>query len=300
MSKYNIEGNIDFYSELYKSLDTEDDVNNDENICLITNQPLTSFFVKMDCGHKFNYIPIYNDLVNHKQKFNNLEGDGKLNYNEIRCPYCRNKQIGLLPYHEELQLKKIPGVNYIHPDKEKYNQNYIRCDFLLENIYFNNDMPEAEANIKNKGNVKYYLCSHSGTQISGENYGDEKCYCFFHKKQILTKHKKEYILKQKQESKQKKIKEKEEAKQLKEELKQKVKDEKQKTKEESKQKKPKKVNDEILGVENVILGPSNICVGCKSILKTGANKGNMCNLKIFENDLCKRHYNNKISIIKDE
>ena len=29
---------------------------------------------------------------------------------------------------------------------------------------------------------------------------------------------------------------------------------------------------------------------CKIILKTGINKGNLCNTKIFKNNCCKRHY----------
>ena len=70
MNKYNIEGNISFYDELYKSLD--DDVGQDaenEEICLITNMPLTDTHFKMQCGHKFNYKPLFLDIKNHKQKF---------------------------------------------------------------------------------------------------------------------------------------------------------------------------------------------------------------------------------------
>lgn len=71
MVKYNIEGGLDFYAELYKSLDIEEceqKTEEDENKCLITNQQLTDKHIIMDCGHKFNYIPLYNDIVNHKKK----------------------------------------------------------------------------------------------------------------------------------------------------------------------------------------------------------------------------------------
>jgi hypothetical protein len=68
--KYNIEGDIDFYSEL--SADTESSVQSD-NICLITHEQLLDNHVKMTCGHTFNYIPLYNDVLNHKTKFNNME-----------------------------------------------------------------------------------------------------------------------------------------------------------------------------------------------------------------------------------
>ena len=108
MNKYNIEGGIDFFAELYKSLDIDDceeKNEDDKNRCLITNQLLTDKYIVLECNHKFNYIPLYNDLVNHKGKFNFMEGtNSKLNINEIRCPYCRNIQSGVLPYYEELGL----------------------------------------------------------------------------------------------------------------------------------------------------------------------------------------------------
>jgi len=76
MNKYKIEGNVDFFAELYKSLDTkefEEKIEDNNNYCLITNNPLTDKHVSLNCGHKFNYIPIYNDLVNYKTKFNYME-----------------------------------------------------------------------------------------------------------------------------------------------------------------------------------------------------------------------------------
>ena len=86
------------YDELYKSLD--DDVGQDaenEEICLITNMPLTDTHFKMQCGHKFNYKPLFLDIKNHKQKFNVMEGSGsKLGQHQIRCPYCRSKHTGTL------------------------------------------------------------------------------------------------------------------------------------------------------------------------------------------------------------
>ena len=42
---------------------------------------------------------------------------GHLKMNEIRCPYCRKKQIGVLPYYEELNLEKVCGVNHIDLNK---------------------------------------------------------------------------------------------------------------------------------------------------------------------------------------
>ena len=37
--------------------------------CLITGEPLTEPIVELNCGHKFNYLPLYKDVLNFKQKF---------------------------------------------------------------------------------------------------------------------------------------------------------------------------------------------------------------------------------------
>ena len=40
----------------------------------------------MECGHKFNYLPLFNDIKNHKQKFNGMEGtSSKLDLNQINA-----------------------------------------------------------------------------------------------------------------------------------------------------------------------------------------------------------------------
>jgi hypothetical protein len=308
MTKYNIEGGLDFFTELYKSLDIEEEefkTDEDKNLCLITNQPLKENYFKMECGHNFNYIPLYNDLKNHKQKFNSMEGTtSKLFTNEIRCPYCRKKQTGLLPYYEELGLNKINGVNYIDTNiktpKSSYN-NYNTCEFLNQNMCFDpsgNNPVETDPN--NNNNCKFLKCFNLGSKINycqgiteGENYGDEKYYCWNHKKQIVKKYKQAIKDNIKEEAKKTKLKEKEELNKAKYEEKQKAKDEKQKAKEEAKKaNKPKQLS------ENVVLGPSiitdlagnELIIGCQEILKSGPNKGTHCGCKIVYENICKRHF----------
>lgn len=310
MDKYDIEGGIDFFSELYKSLDetTDDDAPND-SVCLITQQPLAEFYVTMKCGHKFNYNPLYLDIKNHKQKFNNLESSsGRLGYNEVRCPYCRNKQAGVLPYHEELGLPKVHGINFIDPNYKPSNASSLHkqfmspCEFLTLNVCFDpsaNEIVESSHDID--ANCKFYKCGHLGSQINCyagispmENFGDEKHYCWSHKKQVIKKYKRDLILKAKEEVKAKKMQIKEELKQLKEAEKQKITDEKKKAKDDKKNAMAKKPSH---STENVVLGPvviggaseNNMVIGCIEILKGGARKGQVCGGKISENNLCKRH-----------
>jgi sporadic carbohydrate cluster protein (TIGR04323 family) len=190
MSKYNIEGGIDFFAELYKSLDIEENgekTEEDNNVCLITNQPLEDKFVQLICGHKFNYKPLYIDIKNHKQKFNNYEGHtSKLKLNEIRCPYCRTKQNTVLPYYEELGLKKINGVNMFDPSLilKYYNSNnyiYPKCCYLIPNPKYNiidgssNVVVDASNNINssspNSNNNKFkFLLSAAEYSMKGSYF----------------------------------------------------------------------------------------------------------------------------------
>jgi hypothetical protein len=262
-------------------------------------------------------------LVNHKKKFNNLEGNGgKLKVHEIRCPYCRNKQQNILPYYEEFGVKKINGVNYYDPT-ENTNNNYChnygdKCEHLIINQSFDSTKPESNTNKKYNDCHNYF-----GTKINVYNklnpsqpitYDDSKNYCFIHKKQMIKQYKeqekdkvknakllaKETAKLEKETAKLEKETaklEKETAKLEKETAKlekDKVKLEKEtaklakdKVKLEKEQKPLSNKN------ENVVLGPLNIVTqldGCVQILKTGLKKGTQCCSKICADNLCTRHF----------
>lgn len=299
MNKYKIEGNTDFFAELYKSLDIEDSDEDDKNKCLITHEELTDKYIELNCGHKFNYIPLFHDLVNHKKKFNLLEDQsGRLNTDEIRCPYCRKKQKGVLPYYEDLVAEKINGVNFYDPTVKYYKSNYVyecnKCEYMYPNENYNPNEPESYTN---KPYLDNHKCKLNGSQINdynyktqlSTNYGDTKYYCYQHKKTMIKKYKLEAINKEKIAKKQAKELAKAEVKATKEKEKDELKAAKMKEKEEAKIAKKK-------SIENTVLGPLIIenqteNIGCIQILKTGPNKGKPCGCKKFENNLCKRHSN---------
>jgi hypothetical protein len=326
MKKYNVEGDIDFFAELYKSLDDEENKNkteDDDKICLITKKPLTDKFVEMSCGHKFNYIPLYYDILNHKKKFNNMEGSTtRLKQNEMRCPYCRKRSVGLLPHYEELNLPKVSGVNYldtnynVETDSTPVSSYYKKCEFLTPNIYFNfnsTNVVEIYTSDLNLEDCKYIKCTHMGTQIHydqlNDNYGDDKHYCWNHKKIVIKNKKKQIADKVKEDKLKLKKEEKLKLNEEKLKLKQKENEEKLKLKEELKKsvqmakmnKKTKPSVNNNLENENFVIGLSeakntvesevetNTILLCQEILKSGKNKGSQCGDKIFENNLCKRH-----------
>ena len=289
MPKYMVDGKeFDFHSELYESLDDTNNNNNnnnnnetDINRCLITDEILIENYITLSCNHKFNYLAIFNDIVNHKKKFNHLESN-IVKTNEIRCPYCRTRHQELLPYYDMPGVTQIHGVNFIDETKKSHsNANYSSSNY--EKCCYKTVVDETE--------IKCYLsCYHS------QPLEDGKFYCYRHKRLMIKQFAKEKLAKQKEESKIAKLEAKQKAKAAKTELKQKEKEAKIEAKQKEKEStlKTKKSTKVINVNENVVIGEINIVSdGCVQILKTGIKKGTHCGCKIHNEDfnLCLRHYN---------
>jgi hypothetical protein len=277
MPKYIIEGNINFYDELYKSLDDKNDNKCEKTeTCLITNAPLKENYITLGCNHKFNYDAIYNDIFCHKKKYNNMERCS-VKQKELRCPYCRTIHNGLLPFVKG--YPKVHGVNFYdeHNDVCKHNYNYLEyskgvCCYVPPTSNTTDDIFDSPPKCINSYVKMFQL--------------DGKTYCNSH-----------YRIKTKQVYNEQKLKEKNEKKQLVVIEKQKIKHEKVKAKLEEKMKKQAEklaLKSSKIKNENVIISSSeHIQVDstkCIQILKTGVNKGKQCGCKIIQNGLCGRHY----------
>ena len=95
MTNYIIEDDIDFYQEL--NISSNKDFN---DVCLISNEPLTRNSIRLPCNHTFNYLPLYKEICKQKNKYNSLEIT-KLKSHQIKCPYCRliiNNLLSSLPH----------------------------------------------------------------------------------------------------------------------------------------------------------------------------------------------------------
>jgi len=120
-----IEDNINFYEQL-NNLVSDDE---EENVCLLTNIPLDENKITLPCNHSFNFFPLYKEVVNQKTgSFVGLEID-RLLFNQIKCPYCRQKVNKLLP-HIRLnnQMNYINGVN----SPEKLCMDFKECSYIFK------------------------------------------------------------------------------------------------------------------------------------------------------------------------
>jgi len=115
--------NSDFYRQLYESLcDTSND-NVDTRQCLITKQKLDEDnCVTLLCGHVFHYDALLKEVYNRKYKIKN---DSRIPKYKIQCPYCREIQIGILPYKDT--HPQYMYVNY----PEEYAMKTNKCKRIL-------------------------------------------------------------------------------------------------------------------------------------------------------------------------
>lgn len=163
---YELENDIDFFKELKKitadkmkplSAASESHVmeSDTDPRCLITDEKLRKDHIALECGHKFNYIPLFKEVLFQKcsllpknissklvttytknlpvtsasqvqqssssssnpnvlsvtyNSSYNLETT-KLQYNEMKCPYCRTITPYILPFYPYPDVCKVKYVN---------------------------------------------------------------------------------------------------------------------------------------------------------------------------------------------
>ena len=311
MSKYIIEGNVNFQEELYKLLDEESD--NEDELCQITGLPLKDKHIILECGHHFNYNALYTEIYKQKYEYKTYETcdlseinlakfiNSKLDY-FIKCPYCRNIQFTILPYYQELGLTEIYGINSL--DKTLPN-TIINCynskptsDYYLNNHQYHKFGVLFKAGkccekINNFGDIclNKYCATILNTQLS---------YCKHHYKCGLNRYKmleKKKIIDAKLAAKKENEEKLNERKKLLEEI-----NYDRVSKGLVMLKRLPIIKKNIENIENIVEQEQTIQPyipeydsGCIAILKYGLNKGKHCGCKKIEsNSLCKRH------IVKNE
>ena len=96
----------EFNEQLFEDLCKDD--GDEDNICLISGNPLEENSITLACSHTFNYDPIF-EVAKRQKNFSKLE-TCKLKKYQLKCPYCRTVQNGILPYREN--YNKLDGINW--------------------------------------------------------------------------------------------------------------------------------------------------------------------------------------------
>ena len=99
------------------------DKQSQDDICLITNEPLNNTKIKLFCGHAFNFKPLFKEVTMQKCVVNYKETQ-RLGKYEFKCPYCRTVQKGLLPLkkgYKEVMYVNSPVEHVIKLNKCTYS-----------------------------------------------------------------------------------------------------------------------------------------------------------------------------------
>ena len=151
---------MNFMDELQKCLNESE-----TELCLISKDPLNNTQIKLECGHIFNYYPLYKEVIYQKRNLNSLESR-MLQIHQIKCPYCRHICNNLLPYRELDHVEKLYGINY----PEKYIMPDYKCIWKFKAGSKKNTLCQSVGNIYNEGcycnkhisNIKnIYYCNHT-------------------------------------------------------------------------------------------------------------------------------------------
>ena len=93
-----MQNNLNFNDLLMLELDKKDE-DQEQDVCLITNEKLENNHIEFICKHKFNYKPIFNEICKQKMNFikkkqhNYLEVQ-KLTKYQIDCEKIFNIRFG--------------------------------------------------------------------------------------------------------------------------------------------------------------------------------------------------------------
>lgn len=155
---------ISFFEELnnivntdYQAQDNTQDETNETNeeICLIDFTPLTENSVKLNCGHSFNYGPLYRDVIEKKRNCRQQAKDDPT----IQCPFCRRIHEGLLPVVPGYDL--VDNVNKkpdnIQVRNVQCTHSYMSSMFSMYNKQYTNTYTQKE---QENGRSKLNKCSY--------------------------------------------------------------------------------------------------------------------------------------------
>ena len=120
MQQYSVENGLDVnFFEALKELNQtphmpQPHMPNSNNMCLITYEILDPFHVTLECGHSFNYEPLYQEVLRQKGRVGMHHYFEKIGINQIKCPYCRKMNNALLPFIGNTphpNIKRLIGIN---------------------------------------------------------------------------------------------------------------------------------------------------------------------------------------------
>lgn len=134
---------------------TSESTSGNDDFCLISKEKLHPNHITLSCNHKFNYIPIYKEVLYQKNRNNTSFEITKLSDNQIKCPYCRQITHRLIPYIAYASVKQTKYVN----SPEDLCMPAVKCQHVFKNTHLcdsNTDHDLEGSSAKCEKNALYY------------------------------------------------------------------------------------------------------------------------------------------------
>lgn len=164
---YVLEEGINFW-EMLNNIDSDDD-NNKEEECLLTKVSLTRNYIKLDCGHTFNYLALFEEVKQQKTRKLYVNPIHFSHSSQFYCPYCRKVINGLLPYIPSECAEKIKNVNFPLSLSIKHRE----CSYVYNRGKMKGE--KCSANSAYESDIGIYCYKHQNkySNNTNENYSDE-------------------------------------------------------------------------------------------------------------------------------
>jgi hypothetical protein len=119
-----------------------------DTVCLVTGEPLGENAITLPCSHQFNYAALFAELVVLRRTGSRPYDTNYVSRREMRCPYCRARSSGILPYVPTVVSERTPGVNA----PQRFCMQHRTCEQRLT-----------------RGARKNATCGRPGFEYSGHN-----------------------------------------------------------------------------------------------------------------------------------
>ena len=151
---------------------TSPNTSDENSICLISKEKLHPNHITLSCNHKFNYIPIYKEILYQKNKSNTQYEVTKLDSHQIKCPYCRTITNKLLPFIQYTSVHFSKNIHAYAP----HCINAIQCSHIIKHRKKNSNDTQCSKNALYYEAENLLLCpTHYSMHSSKLNASASKC-----------------------------------------------------------------------------------------------------------------------------
>lgn len=136
------------------------DIKSDIKICLISKEPIVNN-ITLSCSHSFEYYYLYEEIKQQKNRHKQY----------FKCPYCRTKFNGTIPYYEIDNIEKIAYIN----NTNKTLLSILKCNTCGGNANQYKIGCYCTKHYKNESSIKCITICKNGKKCNNKAIQNQLC-----------------------------------------------------------------------------------------------------------------------------